>query len=124
VRALPGGASIPNRVDRNVWQAVAIAILAVVAGTVLRAMISGDFLAPNAIVASGFGLYGVALYATATIGGHAWLRPFAFLAWAASGLLWFFLTAPWLYLFAAAACVAVLIVPGVVMMRREPSAIV
>ncbi|WP_395647141.1 hypothetical protein [Terricaulis sp.] len=121
VRRLPGGAAISNRVDRNVWQGVAAAILVVVAGTVLRAIVKDDLTAPDAIMASGFGLYGVALYATATAGGHAWLRSFAMLAWALSGLLWFFTGEPWLYLLAAAGAGAVLIVPGLIMMRREPS---
>jgi hypothetical protein len=123
VRALPGGAAIPNRVDRHIWQAVMLAILTVVAATVARAIFLSDFTAPDAIVAAGFGLYGVALYATGTIGGHVWLRAFAFMAWGVSGTLWLFLHAPWTYLFAAVASVAVLIVPGAVMLRREPAAI-
>ncbi|MGQ0532493.1 MAG: hypothetical protein ACT4OF_07360 [Caulobacteraceae bacterium] len=120
VRALPGGAAIPNRVDRNVWFGVVFAILTVVAGSVLRAVLLGDFTAPNAIVAAGFGLYGVALYVTAAISGQSWLRVFAFLAWAVSAALWFYIDQPWIYLFAAAASVVVLIVPGLVMVRREP----
>lgn len=120
VRSLPGGAAIPNRVDRNVWQGVVVAILVVVAGTTLRGIFQQEFTAPNAIVASGFGLYGVALYVTATAGGHTWLRSFALQAWLVSGLLWFFLNEPWLYLLAAGACVAVLLVPGLIMMTREP----
>lgn len=121
VRKLPGGAAISNRIDRNVWQGVAVAILVVVAGTVLRAIFKNDQTAPDAIMASGFGLYGVALYATATAGGHLWLRNFAVQAWVLSGLLWFFAGEQWIYLLAAGGAVAVLIAPGLVMMRREPS---
>lgn len=124
IRKLPGGAAIPNRVDRHVWQGVMAAILVVVAGTVTRAALVGDFSAPNAIVASGFGFYGVALYATATAGGHAWLRNFAIQAWILSGMIWFFLDKSWIYLLAAGGCIAVLAVPGLVMMRREPKVIV
>ena len=124
VRGMPGAAAIPNRVDRTVWQGVAIAILAVVAGTIARAIAQNDYTAPNAIVAAGFGLYGVALYATATVGGHTWLRAFAFTSWLVSCLMWYFLGEPWLYLLAAAASAVVLIVPGLVMMRREPKTVV
>jgi len=120
VRTLPGGAAISNRVDRNVWFGVMLAILAVVAGSILRALRVDDFQGPDVIMAAAFGLYGVALYATATAGAHAWLRNFAFLAWGFSGILWFFLGEPWLYLIAAGASVAVLIAPGLIMMRREP----
>lgn len=121
VRKLPGGAAISNRIDRNIWQGVAVAILVVVAGTVLRAIFKNDQTAPDAIMASGFGLYGVALYATATAGGHLWLRNFAVQAWVLSGLLWFFMGETWIYLLAAGGAVAVLIAPGLIMMRREPS---
>lgn len=124
VRDLPGVSAVANRIDRAVWRGVALAILVVVAATVSRAIINDDYGAPNAIVAAGFGLYGVALYATATAGGHLWLRNFALLAWVLSGLLWFFIGEAWLYLLAAGGCIVVLIVPGVIMMRREPSTIV
>jgi len=123
VRSLPGGATVSNRIDRNVWFGVMWAILAVVAGSILRALRVEDFAGPDVIMAAAFGLYGVALYATATAGGHAWLRTFAILAWCMSGILWFFLGEPWLYLIAAAASVTVLIVPGVIMMRREPKSV-
>lgn len=120
VSKLPGTTAISNRVDQAVWRGVAAAILVVVAGTVLRMIYTGDSTAPNAIVAAGFGLYGVALYATATMGDQLWLRSFATLAWIVSGLLWLFFSEAWLYLVAAGGCVVVLIAPGVIMMRREP----
>lgn len=119
-RQLPGAMSVANRVDRHVWQGVALAILTVVAGTILRAITGGDATAPNAIMAVGFGLYGVALYSTAAISEQSWLRGFAFLAWLASGAMWFYLDTPWTYLLAAGASLLVLVIPGVAMIRREP----
>lgn len=124
VRLLPGGAAIPNRVDRYIWQAVTFAILTVVVATIARVIVFNDYNAPDAIVAAGFGLYGVAIYAAATIGGHAWLRSFAFIAWLVSGALWFFIHEPWTYLLSAAASVVVLIIPGLIMLQREPKTIV
>jgi hypothetical protein len=124
VRKMPGGSAIPNRVDRHIWQGVAFAIVATVFGAILRMLTTADYTAPDVIVAAGFGLYGVALYVTGTVGGHTWLRAIAFLAWGVSFTLWYFLHAPWTYLFAAIASVAVLIVPGLIMMRREPKTIV
>ena len=118
VRTLPGGASISNRVDRAVWQGVVAAIFVVVIGSILRAIVLGDYTAPNVIVASGFGLYGVAIYATASISGETWLRGFAVLSWLVSGLIWFFLGEAWVYLIAAIASIAVLIVPGFIMIQR------
>lgn len=124
VRQLPGGAAVSNRVDRQVWQGVAISILVVVAGTMLRSTLQGDASAPNAIMASGFGLYGCALYVTAALSSESWLRAFAFLAWLASGLMWFFIDPPTIYLLGAGAAVMVLLVPGLIQMRREPKALV
>lgn len=124
VRMLPGCAAIPNRLDRHIWQAVTFAILTVVAATVARVVVFADYAAPDAIVAAGFGIYGVALYTTATVGGHAWLKTFAFLAWLVSGALWFFLHEPWTYLLAAAASIVVLLIPGLIMLQREPKTIV
>lgn len=123
VRKLPGGGAIPNRVDRAVWQAAAFSILVVVAGTVLRGIFDAGYGMTDAIMASGFGLYGAALYASAMVGGHTWLRTFALMAWVASGLMWFFMGAAWLYLLAAGASVAVLLAPGVIMLRREPATV-
>lgn len=124
VRKLPGGAAISNQVDRAVWNGAAIAIIACVVGAVLRAMVTHDFTAPDAIMAAGFGLYGVAIYASARAGGHPWLQSFAWIAWAVSAALWFFMHEVWTYLVAAAACVIVLIAPGIMMLRREPAAMV
>lgn len=120
VRKLPGSSAIPNRVDRHIWQGVAFAITAVALGAILRMFTAADYTAPDVIVAAGFSLYGVALYATGTIGGHTWLRPFAFLSWGVSFTLFYFLHSPWTYLFAAIASVAVLALPGVIMIGREP----
>jgi hypothetical protein len=123
-RSLPGGASVGNRVDRAVWQGVAIGILAVVTGVILRSILTNDYAATDAIMAAGFCLYGVALYATASVSDQKWLRAFAWLAWGVSGTLWFFMGAAWAYLYAAVGAVLVLLIPGVVLMMREPSKIV
>jgi len=124
VRQLPGGASFTNQADRWVWNGVAIAILCVVVGSIGRGVFTNDFTAPNVIMAAGFGMYGVALYTTGRLSDQKWLEAFAWIAWAASLILWFFLDETWAYLVAAAASVTVLIVPGVLLLKREPSAIV
>jgi len=121
VRSLPGGASLANKADRSVWQSVAIGIGAVVIGAILRGAITGDMTAPNAIMAAGFGMYGIALFTTGCVSSQSWLRAFAWIAWAVSAALWYFLNDAWAYLLAAGASVVVLIVPGLMLLRREPS---
>lgn len=123
-KGLPGASSISNRADRTVWHAVAWAILFVVAGAIARGIFYDTYDATNAIMAAGFGLYGVALYSTATLSGHTWLRAFAWLAWALSAAMWVFLGEAWAYVVAAVGALLVLLAPGVVMMRAEPSKVV
>jgi hypothetical protein len=121
VRTLPGGASMANRADRSVWQGVAIGIICVVAGTIIRGVVTDDMTAPNAIMAAGFGMYGIALFTAGSVSSQKWLQTFAWIAWAVSAGLWYFLNDAWAYLLAAAAAVVVLIIPGVMLLRREPS---
>ena len=122
-RAMPGGASIANRADRVVWQGVTAAILAVVIGSILRTVLTADTTAPNVIMAAGFGLYGVVLYSTSCLSNAKWLRGFAFVAFLVSAGLWFFMDEPWAYVLASAASIVVLLIPGLVMMRREPTSV-
>lgn len=121
VRSLPGGASLANKADRSVWQGVAIGIGAVVVGAILRGVVTDDMTAANAIMAAGFGMYGIALFTTASVSSEKWLQTFAWISWAVSVALWFFLNDAWAYLLAAGASVVVLIIPGVMLLRREPS---
>ncbi len=124
VRKKAGGSAIGNRTDRAVWQAGSGAIFAVVAGTLLAAVLRGEHHAPDAIMAACFGFYGIALTTTARIAGVRWLGGFGLLAFVFSAALWAFNSEPWAYLLAAAAAVIVLIAPGVIIMRHEPSTIV
>jgi hypothetical protein len=121
---MPGGSSISNRADRTVWQAVSLAILFVVVGALARGIAYQDYIGTYGIMAAGFGLYGVALYSTATLSGHMWLRIFAWLSWSLSATMWVFLGEPWAYVMGAVGAFLVLLVPGVIMMRAEPSKVV
>jgi hypothetical protein len=121
---LPGSSSISNRADRTVWQAVSLAILFVVVGALARGIAYDDYIGTYGIMAAGFGLYGVALYSTASLSGHGWLRIFAWLSWSLSATMWVFLGEPWAYVMGAVGAFLVLLVPGVIMMRGEPSKVV
>jgi hypothetical protein len=71
-----------------------------------------------------FGLYGVAFFASATAAKLDWLRWFALAAWAFSFAALFFLTSPAQMLIAALGSFVCALLPGVILMRREPSEIV
>lgn len=124
VRALPGRASVANRVDRMVWRGVGTALGAVVIGCIGRQIMDEDYYAANGIMCAAFALFGVALGTTGIISGQLWLNRFAYLAFATSVVLWMFINEPWAYLLASAASVIVLLLPGVLMVRREPSPVV
>ncbi|MEJ0058093.1 MAG: hypothetical protein WDM79_00130 [Terricaulis sp.] len=124
VRGKPGRASVSNRVDQTVWRLSGMAITAVVVGCIGRMILLDDYQAPNAIMGTAFASFGIALGVTATISSQSWLHAFSLLAFTTSAVLWIYINEPWAYLLAATASILVLLLPGVMLVRREPSAIV
>lgn len=122
--AKPGLSAIGARAERAIWSGAAIALAAIALGSIARMALSGDVTAPNAIFGAAFALYGAALFGVATLSEQKWLRAFAWLSAAVAGTLCLFANESWAYLNAAAGSLLVLFVPGVILLRREPSAIV
>ena len=123
VRRKPGGAAIGNRADRAVWQAAAWAIASVVAGTILSMAVNDNPSAPDAIMPAAFGFYSIALLTTASMSGQRWLNGFGVAALASACTLWMLYGIGWTYLLGAAAALIVLVIPGIIMIRREPKAL-
>ncbi len=123
-RDMPGKSAIGVRAERAIWSGVGIAMFAVVVGCLGRMALTGDMGAPNAIMAPAFAFFGLALTTIAAMAGEKWLSAFAALSFAASIALGLFANEPWAYLLAAASSAVVLAIPGVILMRREPSALV
>ncbi len=124
MRDMPGKSAIGVRAERAVWSGVGVAMFVIVTGCLGRMALTGDMQAPNAIMGPAFACFGLALAAIAAMAGEKWLSAFAALSFAASIALHLFANAPWAYLLAAAASVVVLAIPGAILMRREPSALV
>lgn len=124
VCALPGGSALGNRIDRAVWNAATLAIFTAVAGCLISAALQRDPGQTDVIMAVVFGIYGLALMTTAIVAEKAWLKMFAYAAFAVSLMLWLAMQESWAYLAASAAALLVLYAPGVVMIRAEPSATV
>lgn len=120
----PGLTTIGARAERAVWTGASLAILAVVAGSLARMILDSDWTAPNAIFGAAFALYGAALIATAMMSEQNWLRGFGWIAVLAAGALCLFANQHWAYLIAAAGSLLTLAAPGVILLRREPSAVV
>lgn len=124
IRGLPGATALGNRIDRAVWFAATMAIFAAVIGCLVGGALRGDPRMADAIMPTVFGIYGLALMTTATVAEKSWLKFFAFGAFCVAAVLWIVLAQPWSYLLGATAALVVLVTPGVIMIRGEPSTIV
>jgi hypothetical protein len=124
IRQKPGLTSIGVRAEGAMWRGAGLAILAVVIGSLARMIIESDPTAPNAIFGAAFALYGAALFGTAKLSQQTWLAAFAWLSFAVAFTLCLFANQSWAYLNAAAGSLLVLLAPGLVLLRREPSSIV
>lgn len=124
VRDKPGAGAVGNRVERTVWLAAGLAIGAVAIGAALRSLMqkSGaemDLLAPTV-----FAAYATGLLTTGRMVGDRMLIGAAVLAYGVACVAVTLLYTPTLYLVTAAGAAATLIVPGLLLMRREPTAVV
>jgi hypothetical protein len=123
-RQKPGLTTIGVRAESAMWRGAALALLAVVVGSIVRMMMESDPTAPNAIFGAAFALYGAALFGTAKLSQQNWLAAFAWLSFAVAFTLCVFANQNWAYLNAAVGSLLVLLAPGLVLLRREPSAVV
>jgi hypothetical protein len=124
IRQKPGLTSIGVRAESAMWRGAALAIMAIVIGSIARMLIEQDPNAPNAIFGAAFALYGAALFGTAKLSQQSWLAAFAWLSFAVAFTLCLFANESWAYLNAAVGSLLVLLAPGLVLMRREPSNVV
>lgn len=123
-RVKPGLTSIGARAERAMWSGASFAIGAIVIGSIARMIMNQDPMAPNAIFGAAFALYGAALFGVAMLSEQAWLKAFAWLSFAVAATLCMFANESWAYINAAVGSLLVLAAPGLVLLRREPSAIV
>lgn len=123
-RTKPGLTAIGTRAERALWTGAAIAVMAVVIGSIARMFIAGDTSAPNAILGAAFALYGAALFGTASLSEQTWMRGFGWLAIGVALNVCMFADYSWVYVIAAVGSLLALAWPGLILLRREPSAIV
>lgn len=117
----PGNTTVGARAEQAVWSGVGLALAAIAIGSILRMILTEDVTAPNAIFGAAFGLYGAALFVTGKLSQERWLTNFAWISAAVSGVLCIFANSDWAYLTAAVGSLLVLVLPGVTLLRREPS---
>jgi hypothetical protein len=123
-RTKPGLTTIGARAERAIWTGVAAALIAIVLGSIGRLIVAQEPNAPNAIFGATFALYGAALIAVSTLAAQKWMRFFGFASVGVAGALCLFANEPFAYLIAAAGSLLVLVAPGFVLLKNEPSAVV
>ncbi|ANP46210.1 hypothetical protein [Candidatus Viadribacter manganicus] len=123
-RTKPGQTAIGARAEKALWSGAALALLAIVFGSLARMIFTGDTTAPNAIFGPAFAIYGAMLIGTASLSEQSWMRGFGLASVAVGAILCLFASESWAYLLAAGGSLAVLALPGIILLRREPSAVV
>jgi hypothetical protein len=110
-----------NRAFANAWMGVGLAIFSMaVALTLLSIQLQSSI--PTTVFPSlVFALYGAGWAVSAAMSGQKWLWWPAFGSWVLAPILAWFVGQPSMYLFYAVGLFAFALVPGVVLMRREPS---
>lgn len=127
--AKPGALTVGNRAAGSAWYAVGLflsgfwATLLVVHDRFTGLGVPAYFLF-SLMFPVAFGLYGVAFYASAAAARLDWLKWFAYGAWGFSFASLFLLDSVYQMLVAAVGSFACSLLPGVILMRREPADIV
>jgi hypothetical protein len=123
-RTKPGLTAIGTRAERALWTGAGIAVMAVVIGSIARMFMTSDTAAPDAILGAAFALYGAALFGTASLSEQTWLRGFGWLSVAVAANVCMFAGQSWVYVIASIGSLLALSWPGIILLRREPAAVV
>jgi len=124
VRGKPGASSVGNRGERAVWMGIGFALTAIAIGAILRMAVFGEITAPNTILPAAMTLYGAGMIATAKLSGEKLLHPFGLVAVAFGFCMGVIANLPIMYLLGSIAALFVLVLPGALLLRREPSTVV
>lgn len=125
----PGALTVGNKTARAAWIAVGIFMslfwvaAMVFQGRLAAAGFEGRFLF-GLMFPVAFGLYGIAFFATAVAARLDWMRGFAIASWVFSVAALYFIGDARQFLVGAAGSLLCAALPGLLMMRREPSEIV
>lgn len=127
--AKPGALTVGNQTANAAWFAIGVFMtLFWIAAMAFRGRFSATGIAPEWIFGLmfpiAFGLYGIAFYATAVAARLDWMRGFAIAAWVFSIAALYFVGDARQFLVGAAGSLVCAVLPGVLLMRREPSDIV
>ncbi|MEA3033333.1 MAG: hypothetical protein QOH86_1349 [Sphingomonadales bacterium] len=120
MRAAPGGGSAGNRASRVVWAAGAGAIIAMVVGSGVAAQGPAGPHAMDWIVPLAFACYACALIVTGSLARDRTVIVAGWGAIALVGLSAALIASPYRYLLAASGVALTVLLPGLLLMLREP----
>lgn len=125
----PGALTVGNKTARAAWIAVGIfmSLFWIAAMAFQSRLAAAGFEARflfGLMFPVAFGLYGIAFFATAVAARLDWMRGFALASWIFSVAALYFIGDVRQFLVGAAGSLLCAALPGVLMMRREPSEIV
>lgn len=127
--AKPGASTLGNRTASAVWFGVGLFMtsfwltLMVVHDNFTGIGVPSYFLF-GLMFPLGFGVYGIAFFATAAAGRIPWLKWFAFVSWGCSIAALFLMVSEYQLLIGAFGSFVCVVLPGLIFMRGEPSEIV
>ncbi len=124
-RAMPakaGAGSAGNRASRTVWMAGALAIVSMVVGCVIAAKTGQGYQTFDWIVPVAFAVYACALIVTGSLAGEKIAVAAGYGAVIMVGLFTAIIQHPDRYLLATAGVALTVLLPGLLLMRREPGA--
>jgi hypothetical protein len=118
--AKAGAGSAGNRASRSVWGAGAFSIVSMVIGVAILAGRGNGYLVFDWTVPVAFAVYACALIVTGALAGERIALVAGYGAVVMVGLFTAFMMHPDRYLLAAAGAAATILLPGVMLMVREP----
>lgn len=125
----PGALTVGNKTARAAWIAVGVFMSAFwIAAMLFKARLAAAGFEPKFLFGLmfplAFGLYGIAFFATAAAARHHWMRGFAVASWLFAVAALFYIGDARQFLIGAAGSLLCAALPGLLLMRREPSEIV
>lgn len=125
----PGALTVGNKTARAAWIAVGVFMsLFWIAAMLFQGRLAAAGFEPRFLYGLmfpiAFGLYGIAFFATAVAARLDWMRGFVLASWIFSVAALYFIGDARQFLVGAAGSLLCAALPGVLMMRREPSEIV
>jgi hypothetical protein len=111
------------RAEGAIGMSLGAGITAFAIGAVARLFVDLDVTAPNVIAPAVMALWGASLLAKALIARQGWLGWVAMISFLAAMFVGAFANAEFAYLVSAAVSVVIMVIPGLIMLRREPSAL-